>query len=206
MPKVIDHEYQRGEIADAFLRVLAQKGPAAITMRNIAREAGCSPSLPMHYFDGRPALVEFAFTRHARQFLEQLLERAASGARASERLRGAIEFMIQRSSYGGAEWRSAIAMIVKAEQNSMVASINQQSYIDHLQILITLFDELATELSIPIDSEAEAAFLMAVADGLALATATLGKDAKRLGDALNRFLDVHYAFSKLHNVRTVDHA
>jgi hypothetical protein len=113
-------------------------------------------------------------------------------APVAERLHRAIAFMIDRSSKEGAEWRSAIAMIVKAEQNSIVDSINQASYLDHLHILVGLFEELSSNLNVNIDSEAESTLLLTAADGLALATATLGKKAVPLSHALNRFLAKHY--------------
>lgn len=193
MPKIIDHDVQRGEIADAFLRVIADKGPSATTMRNVAREAGCSPSLPMHYFDSRPALIEFAFARQANDLVTEL--RAITSARSSarDRLRHVIAHLVNRSCANGAAWRSAIAMIVKAEQNSVIEGIDRQCFLDHLAILTDLLSEYAAETGMDMNADAEAAMLLTAVDGLALATVTLGEAAPSLSTALMNFLAHHYA-------------
>jgi len=42
-------ELRREDLAKAALRVIAQQGLAAATVREVAREAGCSPGLITHY-------------------------------------------------------------------------------------------------------------------------------------------------------------
>ena len=43
MPKLVDHDIRRDQIAEAAGRVLATQGLESLTLRDIAREDGCSP-------------------------------------------------------------------------------------------------------------------------------------------------------------------
>jgi AcrR family transcriptional regulator len=60
MPRVVDAEVRRSEIAGAVLRVLAVDGVEAVTMRNVADELGCTTGLLTHWVDGRAALIRLA--------------------------------------------------------------------------------------------------------------------------------------------------
>jgi AcrR family transcriptional regulator len=55
-PKVV--EDRREQIAEAALRVFAQKGFMRATNKDIAREAGITTGLIYHYFDSKEALLE----------------------------------------------------------------------------------------------------------------------------------------------------
>jgi AcrR family transcriptional regulator len=60
MPKVVDHEVRRAEIAEALWRVVAREGIDAATIRAVAAEAGWSRGIVEHYFDSKDALVLYA--------------------------------------------------------------------------------------------------------------------------------------------------
>jgi AcrR family transcriptional regulator len=57
MPKVVDHELRRTDIARAALGVIAQKGLVATTMRDVALAASCSTGMVNHYFVDKDALL-----------------------------------------------------------------------------------------------------------------------------------------------------
>lgn len=50
MPKIVDHEARRAEIAQAACRAIAARGFATVTMADIAAEAGCTTGMLVHYF------------------------------------------------------------------------------------------------------------------------------------------------------------
>ncbi|SCL23173.1 DNA-binding transcriptional regulator YbjK [Micromonospora pallida] len=60
MPKIVDHEARRAELAEAMWRVVYRDGAAAATVRSIAAEAGWSPSALRHYFTTQTELLSFA--------------------------------------------------------------------------------------------------------------------------------------------------
>jgi AcrR family transcriptional regulator len=53
VPKVVDHDRRRTELAEAVARVVAAVGVEKATVRAIAAEAGCSTGVLAHYFDGK---------------------------------------------------------------------------------------------------------------------------------------------------------
>src|SRR5215471_17376888 len=60
MPRVVDAQVRRTEIADAVLQVLGREGVEAVTMRGVANELGCTTGLLTHWVDGRAALIRLA--------------------------------------------------------------------------------------------------------------------------------------------------
>jgi AcrR family transcriptional regulator len=61
MPKVVDHEQRREELAAAVWRLAAREGLEALTVRAVAEEAGCSTGALVHYFSDKEELLLFAF-------------------------------------------------------------------------------------------------------------------------------------------------
>lgn len=57
MPKRVDHEQRRAQIADALLRIAASRGLQAVTFREVAAEAGVSVRLVQYYFRTKEQLV-----------------------------------------------------------------------------------------------------------------------------------------------------
>ncbi|MGY4719413.1 TetR/AcrR family transcriptional regulator [Naumannella cuiyingiana] len=60
MPKVVDHEQRRAEIADAVRRILLRDGLAGATVRAVVAETGMSSGAIRHYFPNQEELVGFA--------------------------------------------------------------------------------------------------------------------------------------------------
>jgi AcrR family transcriptional regulator len=60
MPKRVDHEERRRQIATAVLRVLATRGIEAASVRTVAAEAGVSAGAVQHYFTTKDELLGFA--------------------------------------------------------------------------------------------------------------------------------------------------
>ncbi|MEU4560263.1 TetR family transcriptional regulator C-terminal domain-containing protein [Actinoplanes sp. NPDC023936] len=60
MPKVVDHEERRRELAGAVWRVITRDGVAHVSMRTVAAESGWSSGALRHYFATRDELLAFA--------------------------------------------------------------------------------------------------------------------------------------------------
>ncbi|MGG3625132.1 TetR/AcrR family transcriptional regulator [Bacillus gobiensis] len=60
MPKLVDHNKRKEQIAEATWRVILDKGMEGATVRNIAKEAGLSLGSLRHYFSTQDELLEFA--------------------------------------------------------------------------------------------------------------------------------------------------
>ena len=60
MPKIVDHDTRREEIAQALWRVVRRDGIRAASVRTIAAEAGWSAGAVRYYFPDQAGLVSFA--------------------------------------------------------------------------------------------------------------------------------------------------
>ena len=60
MPKVVDHEQRREELAAAVWRLASRDGLDAVTIRGVAAEAGWSTGALHHYFSDKEELLLFA--------------------------------------------------------------------------------------------------------------------------------------------------
>ena len=75
MPKRVDHEERRRQIADALVRVAATRGLHATGMREVAAEAGVSLRLVQYYFGTKEELMLAAMQQLAAQFSERGMAR-----------------------------------------------------------------------------------------------------------------------------------
>jgi TetR/AcrR family transcriptional regulator, transcriptional repressor of bet genes len=79
MPKIVDHEQRRDEIALAACRVVAQYGFEQATIVRIARAAGCTTGMIAHYFDTKQDII-VASLRLILRRIEERLAPADDGA------------------------------------------------------------------------------------------------------------------------------
>jgi AcrR family transcriptional regulator len=75
VPKRVDHEERRRQIADALLRTAATRGLHATGMREVAAEAGVSLRLVQYYFGTKEELLLAAMQHLAAQFGARALAR-----------------------------------------------------------------------------------------------------------------------------------
>jgi AcrR family transcriptional regulator len=60
MPKKVDRQERRTLIADALMRVAADQGLEAVSLRHVAAEAGVSAGMVQHYFRTKDEMMAFA--------------------------------------------------------------------------------------------------------------------------------------------------
>jgi AcrR family transcriptional regulator len=72
MPKIVDHEQRRDEIALIACRVVAQHGFEQATIVRIARAAGCTTGMIAHYFDTKQDIIVAALRLILRRIEERL--------------------------------------------------------------------------------------------------------------------------------------
>jgi AcrR family transcriptional regulator len=75
VPKRVDHEERRKQIADALMRAAATRGLHATGMREVAAEAGVSLRLVQYYFGTKEELVLFATQQLAAQYAARVMAR-----------------------------------------------------------------------------------------------------------------------------------
>ncbi|MBO9624793.1 MAG: TetR/AcrR family transcriptional regulator [Microbacterium sp.] len=85
MPRVVDHDERRRQIAEALLVVAARDGHESVTSRAVAKELGVATGSLWHYFDGFDDVVRAAAAEVTRRTDERIAA-ATAGLRGLRRL------------------------------------------------------------------------------------------------------------------------
>lgn len=102
MPKQVDHEQRRRDVATVAADVVATHGRRALTVRNVADAAGYSTTVVSHYFDDLADLLHETYriaVARARLRVEAVL------AADPGDLRGLIEAVLPLDAEREADWR-----------------------------------------------------------------------------------------------------
>lgn len=78
VPKVVDHQERRREIADAVARIARDRGLAGVSFREVASEAGVSVSLIQHYFGSKERLLVATLEIQSSRFADLIATRLAN--------------------------------------------------------------------------------------------------------------------------------
>jgi AcrR family transcriptional regulator len=85
MPRVVDHDERRRQIAEALLAVAARDGHENVSSRAVAKELGVATGALWHYFDGFDDVVRAAAAEVTRRTGERIAA-ATAGLRGLARL------------------------------------------------------------------------------------------------------------------------
>lgn len=79
MPKIVDHERRREEIAHVACQVIARHGFEQATVARIARSAGFTTGMVAHYFESKQQIVIAALRLILRRMEQRLVRSSRSG-------------------------------------------------------------------------------------------------------------------------------
>jgi len=94
MPKLVDHDQRREEVAEAAWRVIGRDGLEGATLREIAREAGFTTGVIQHYFRDRDELLAFAASLISEQSAQRLQVAIADHPVGRARLTALLEVLV----------------------------------------------------------------------------------------------------------------
>lgn len=89
MPRVKIRDFRRSELIDAAIASIAHHGLSDTTLATIAVQAGVSPALVSHYFDGKEELLAATLLRLTKDLANDIKRRTPSRPTPRQRL-GAI--------------------------------------------------------------------------------------------------------------------
>ena len=98
MPKIVDHDARRDEIAHVACRVVASHGFEQATVVKIAREAGYTTGMVAHYFDSKQEIILAALRLILRRIEERLVRPTAASAGLIDLLAEALPLDAQRTT------------------------------------------------------------------------------------------------------------
>ncbi|WP_395781562.1 TetR/AcrR family transcriptional regulator [Aquidulcibacter sp.] len=194
MPKIVDHNEVRQDIAAAAKTVITRDGLAGATVKKIASAAGYSASIGQHYFESRDDLLAFTFEHFARKDLEELRNRTQAAASVDDKLIAAIKCLFGSSSLAGDPDRAIMFLNYFASGMAipMFRELQAQLYCEYLDTLTEIFDGCSQTKHFELTPSEEAAFLLALSDGVALAGVSAPAEAHRVRSALLKTLIIRY--------------
>lgn len=180
MPKIVDHEARREEIAQALWRVVRRDGIRAASVRTIATEAGWSAGAVRYYFPDQDGLLNFAMDQVSRRVGERISLIEPKGTPTEIALQY-LEQVIPLDSERQAEFDVWLSFTAQALAESGEGGLRENLppvHSDLRQLCQSLLDGLAESggLRDNLDLKLEAERLHGLIDGLSLhATIQPGK-------------------------------
>ncbi|MDR0136681.1 TetR/AcrR family transcriptional regulator [Metabacillus idriensis] len=169
MPKVIDHEKRKIQLAEATWKIIAEEGIEQASVRKIASAAGLSVGALRHYFSSQSELLSYS--------MELVSERVRQRALAKTYIGNPLEIVKESISEllpGDDERRIemevwlvfSVKMLVDAKLRPLSEKVYQEMH-DGLGQVLQLLSKLGM-LKDELDMEAEISRLHSLVDGLAL--------------------------------------
>jgi AcrR family transcriptional regulator len=163
MPKVVDADQRRSELADAAARVIARSGIDGASLRDVAAEAGWTTGALVHYFANKRELL--AFTLQAS--LDRRRSRHADRSEMSpaDALQATLRSALPTTPESTLHWIVTLAFAAQASADAGLATIQREAYL-HFRATISGLLERDHGASANIDRESER--LIALVNGIAL--------------------------------------
>jgi AcrR family transcriptional regulator len=169
MPRLVDHEQRRAELAEAVWTVIRRDGLERASVRNVAQEAGLSMGSLRHYFATQSELLCFAMQLVGDRARARVaaLEPAADARRAAEQLLHELVPLDDERRAEAEVWLAFTGRaLVDPQQRAVFQGIHDQLNGACTTAITLLVDAgLTTE---GLDVALEANRLHALLDGLAL--------------------------------------
>lgn len=195
MPKVVDHQQRRSEIADAVSHLARDRGLQGVTFREVAKEAGVSVALIQHYFGSKERLLFGTLEIQSNRFAERIgdrLDDLPDSGDPKERLR------VIAASFIPTDDQSRAAMLVyHSFAGAALTDTNLRSaeaFGNSESLIAVMSDELAAaqasgEIKTKLEPATEATAILSLVLGLSLATLLDQIHPERALDVLHAHLD-----------------
>jgi AcrR family transcriptional regulator len=169
VPKQVDHEQRRRQLAEAVFEVIGSRGYEAVSLRDVATAAGVSMGAVQHYFDTKHDMLLFALQHLRARVLARMsgeLGRLSAPSRR-ELIRTGMRAMLPVDEPSRQEAALNIAFFSAATVDPEYARLLHEGYSRLLQASrAQLRDaEAAGELADGLDVDAEAASLFIAVQG-----------------------------------------
>jgi len=185
VPKRVDHEDRRRQIAAAVRRIAADRGLEGVSLNEVAAEAGISKGFVQHYFASRDDMLRFAATT-LRGGIE---ERIATPPESEIRVRDLLIALLPLDDAGRNDALVANAFLVRALKDPEIAGHFRTGHgllRDAVAALLAAA-QADGDLAPSVDPAAEAVLLLALVSGLGDAV-LLGYQS---GDEAIALIDLH---------------
>lgn len=164
MPKVVDIDERRQELAAAAAQLIAREGVGAATMRGVAAEAGWTTGALTHYFADKRELLLFTFRASLAQ--RHAARTARGDVEPADELVQSLERALPVDEDRRRHWMVTVAFCAQAAGDDELSHAQRDAYRTFRARIAGLVD--AAGIAVGDAAEARAEQLIAVADGIAL--------------------------------------
>ncbi|MFE5568842.1 TetR/AcrR family transcriptional regulator [Amycolatopsis japonica] len=188
MPKIVDPEARRLEIAEAVFRVIQRDGLAQASLRSVAEEAGLAIGSVRHYFGGHDELIVFAMRALGDRLearlaghIPVLLDPATPRSRRQEATEAFLGELLPLTEQTRAEADVWLAFSAAAKNRPDLAEEAKRMY-EGVRFLVRRVLEGANEaggLLADVDLNVETERLAALLDGLAVSAGRTSPELMR---------------------------
>lgn len=164
MPKVVDSDQRRTELAEAAARVIARSGIDGASLRTVAAEAGWTTGALVPYFATKRELLSFTLRASLDRRRARRAERAVMAP--DEALRDQLVGALPITPDTRLHWTVTLAFAAQASADPELAAIQREAYLDVRESLGALLvsSGRATDATAPTEAER----LLTVLNGVAL--------------------------------------
>ncbi|QYN34189.1 TetR family transcriptional regulator C-terminal domain-containing protein [Pseudonocardia sp. DSM 110487] len=176
MPRRVDHDARRREIADAVLRLAATEGLESVSLRHVAAEAGISMGRVQHYFRSKDEMLVFAFEYQSRRHEQRIVEKLTAAGRPPtirDVVRTVIVEILPTDASSRASWLAGIAFFIRAMSDDRMAAVVAAGGPGLIEFLAERL--AAADLAQGVDPRHEAVILWALIDSQATAIVLGGR-------------------------------
>jgi AcrR family transcriptional regulator/ribosomal protein S18 acetylase RimI-like enzyme len=184
MPKIVDHEDRRRQIARAIVARIEREGIATVSVRAIAADLGSSPSALRHYFPSSDEMLDVTL-RMMRDHQQQRLQSARAAGSPAAQIRATWLQALPLDAERRREAQVWLAVMTTARTPALRATLEEMNAgLDHL--CRATVAELAPHSSAAV----EALHLRAFTDGLTVGALTAADrfTPQRLEQSLDDYL------------------
>ncbi|MFD8533929.1 TetR/AcrR family transcriptional regulator [Streptosporangium canum] len=192
MPKQVDHDERRRQLTEALLRIAGTRGLQAVSMREIAAEAGVSLRVVQYYFTDKQALLDSGLTELTARLDRRVKQRAAATTKELS-TRGVFEAVLsailptdEQSRQDSLAWTAYYTAALTDPALAAAALTRPDALEDFLTTRFTTAQQ-AGDLAPDRDPRTEVATLLALANGLT--ASVLGR--QRSHEAATAIIDYH---------------
>lgn len=195
MPKKVDHQQRRELIADALMRVAADRGLEAVSLRHVAAEAGVTAGMVQHYFPSKDAMLAFAMSAASAAFEARIgtaVSALGEDPTPREQTGAILRTLLPTNERERADARVTLAFLsYAATQRAAADGLGQDTggLRAHLAALVRAAqDEWGSPAGL--DPQSAAVGLLALAEGLGVHVLSAGLSVDAARRALESHLDL----------------
>jgi AcrR family transcriptional regulator len=169
VPKLVDHDERRSEVLGAVWRVIERDGIEHTTVRAIAKEAGYSAGMLVHYFEDKKDILTSAL-RLSHERIRARWAQKLEGRSGLDALRELVLDNLPLDEERRLETRLEVSYWARALSSDDVLSVQRKESGELRERIAALVREAQDrgELSTRSSSEEITVHLMALIDGLSL--------------------------------------